>query len=175
LKIASLIILIVAIALSYLAPTVYEAYIEHKLNKITQRIMGDMLVARKQAIKTGNPTGLVFNVAENSYTVLDNDKEVKKVVLNDITGSIVFYKGLFTDGISLADNKIIFNKDGVCDIHINSQDVKNSDSIFLIHKRDEAKNILERIVRIYINKDDCSIVSFKVKSVTPSGELVFGD
>lgn len=173
-KIASLIILVITIAISYSVPTVYEAFIEYKLNKTSQVIMEDMLSARKQAMKTGDTISMVFDMEKNSYVLFDNDKEIKKRELKDISKSVVFYKGLYTDGISLTGNKIVFNKDGVCDVHVNAEKIEDADSIFLIHKRDEAKNILERIVRIYVNKDDCSLVLLKVQSVTAAGELIFG-
>jgi hypothetical protein len=175
LKTASLIILILAIAVFYSIPTMYEAVIEHKLNQTSHRIIKDMLDARQQAIKTGNPAALVFNTEENSYAVFDNGKETKKVLLKDINKAIVFYTGIFQDGISLADNSVTFDKYGICDIHSDDKRPAYADSIYLIHKRDQAKNLLERIVRIYINKENCSISQLKVKKLNDQGELVFGE
>jgi len=175
-------VLLLSILIAYTAPTFYEAYIEHKVLHVARNIASDIIWARRESIKSGKNYGVVFIKGENPgyYIFMDRDAKgkfdttdfiSKKESLNNISSDIKFSDAFDDKGVVLKDYTYVFNGGAVPA----QQLTQGEDSIFLINKRDEEKGLMDRMVRIYINKATNDIKILRVKGKTKNGDVIFTD
>ena len=166
-------LLLLSILIAYTVPTFYEAYVEHKVLHVARQVASDMIWARRQSIKSGKDYGITFIKGQNpGYSIFSGDFISKKESLSDINDGVKFSDAFDDKGVALKDNKYVFSG-GVAST---TQPItQGEDSIFLISKSDEEKGIMERVVRIYINKTTNDIKILRVKGKTVNGDVIFTD
>ena len=165
-------LLLLSILIAYTVPTFYEAYVEHKVLRVARHIASDVIWARRESIKSGKNYGVVFIKGQNpGYSIFSGDFISKKESLNNISSDVKFSDAFDDKGVALKDNTYVFNGGAVTA----QQLTQGEDSIFLVDKKDEEKGIMDRMVRIYINKATNDIKILRVKVKTSNGDVIFTD
>ena len=176
-------LLLLSILVAYTVPTFYEAYLEHKVLHVARHMASDIIWARRESIKTGKNYGVVFIKGQNPgyYIFMDRDGNgkfdasdfvSKKETLNNINSDVKFSDFFDDKDVVFKDNTYVFSGAGFTTPKESSQ---GYDSIFLVNSSDQEKGIMERLVRIYINRNTNDIKILRVKGKTPKGDVIFTD
>ncbi|MCX6111753.1 MAG: hypothetical protein NTY22_00470 [Proteobacteria bacterium] len=181
-KVIVIVLLLFLVLLAYEAPTFYEAYIEHDVLRVSRNIASDLIWARRQSIKTSNNYGVVFIKGQNPgyYIFIDkdnngkfdmNDTVIKTVNLKDISSYVKFSNAFDDKDVVFMENTFVFNSLP----QPLQQSAPGHDSIFLINKNDDVKGVMERMIRVYVDKTTNDIKILRIKETTDKGDIIFAD
>jgi len=168
----AIVLFILSIFIAYSAPIFYEAYVEHTVLKASRHIASDLIWARRLSIRTGKNYGVKFIKGENPgyFIFFENpSKVIKSVRLKDINSHVKFYNAFDDKGVALVDNTFTFIGQGRSE----QQTVPGQDSIFLINDSDESRGLTDRVVRVYIDRDNNNIKLLRVTEKTDAGDYIF--
>lgn len=163
-------IVAVLILTVYSVPTFYEACTHKKIIKVARTMSEDLLQARLISLKGTEAVSVrLIRTGRQGYVISSGTKVIKTVYLDQIEPSVV-YSSLFDKKAAVIEgDSFVFNKVR----EPGAKGPEGHDSIFFNRKLDEAKGLLNNIVRIYIDKGSYNIKLFRVYEVKDNGDLVF--
>jgi hypothetical protein len=175
-RIILIVLLVLSIFTVFATPTFYEAYIEHTVLKASRQ------VARMASVKTGTDHGVAFIrgqepgyrifVDKNSNGKFDpDDAVVRTVALEGINRSIKFSSAFDDKGVIFTDDTFVFRGDGKSD----QTGVTGHDSIFIVNSSDDRKGVMERVIRVYVDRSNNDIQILRVTGKTGDGDIIFGE
>ena len=181
-RIFLIVLLVLSIFIVFTVPTFYEAHVEHTVLTVSREVASDLIWARSTSIKTGKDYGVVFIMGgEPGYHVFLDKNGNGKFDASDIVARTVEFKdinkhvkfsGAFDDkGVVFTDNTFIFRGDGKLD----QTGTAGYDSVFIINDSDERKGIMERTIRVYVDRSNNDIQILMVTGKTDDGDIIFGE